>query len=1007
MSEDMSMFKKMKDKITDEVSSATNRLQNIQIIDQLATSIGQQVVKNDSMPHQRLPDLPEHTALPTDSRFSLIDDNPIVDCEEEDELNSEISPQHQLFNERTIRRLKSSSASSDDRRTPKNKNGPSPSAVHWVEYGSQHSVIDVNHLSSDLDDDLDGEIDLLDEKRLPSTSNNVKPDDDMSASDRLITYKARYRDVVHALRRLNDDHRLDRSQLESKTKELTAQISALKEELHNVRQQLLTTNNSAINSDSERKSNSSSPHQSNKQTSKIKDLENLMAKCKESLKAKNAQLKILKNQLNEVDKFREQMDELKSDLKELKNAHETWTLSIAESKRVMHQEIEDKNSEMETIKSQLKECNHRLLQQKSNIQNLESRLVSMSAAHQKERESLIKELTNTKNSAINRLQKQHELQLERVKLDLEKTIESLKAEILIRDEQILRGGQRQQELEKQNLDLKTDLDDYKKRCEDYVGNLDELKTEKEGHAKEIEELKSQINELKNESTDCADLKAKNVALEQHTQELNQQVQDLSDEVSRLKETNEELEQRVNDIKSKTKEEEEEKEKPCSSCHDLRGQLSKEAENHEQALYELHTKLDLMTTANTDQEKALNDLMTERDAALESVKASKLELEELSKKNESLLQVLQDNDSEMQAQQEQLNQIASFKQQLEVLKKENASLSSSLNQIKSELTERNCDLAQAQETINELEKKLTEADQAFKNASADVENLKREKESLLVNLESESKTRRETDQHLIVNILAALKNLETPETSPGSDKNYQAAAAAGDQSISKDGENHLPDPIKLSENLSSLALDRSTAYMTSNQRLQAVLLDNTMISEEVKRLREELNALSQEKAQEIMSSLEEVERLRTENQALIHDQKAYDDQIEILEAEIETLKQKVSEVDSHQCQMVEASTETTDETAKIIEELASKNNEIEQLRKLVAETEANRKSLQMVESADIPSSTEFEYLKNIVYQFLMGREPITLARVISAIFKFDKDQMEQICKIQEAIHQVTS
>lgn len=39
--------------------------------------------------------------------------------------------------------------------------------------------------------------------------------------------------------------------------------------------------------------------------------------------------------------------------------------------------------------------------------------------------------------------------------------------------------------------------------------------------------------------------------------------------------------------------------------------------------------------------------------------------------------------------------------------------------------------------------------------------------------------------------------------------------------------------------------------------------------------------------------------------------------------------------------------------------------------------------------------------------MMGREPVTLARVISAVFKFDKNQVDQICKIQEAIHQVTS
>lgn len=33
--------------------------------------------------------------------------------------------------------------------------------------------------------------------------------------------------------------------------------------------------------------------------------------------------------------------------------------------------------------------------------------------------------------------------------------------------------------------------------------------------------------------------------------------------------------------------------------------------------------------------------------------------------------------------------------------------------------------------------------------------------------------------------------------------------------------------------------------------------------------------------------------------------------------------------------------------------------------------------------------------------MLGKEPSVLARVISAVFKFDKSQLEQICKVQEA------
>lgn len=35
--------------------------------------------------------------------------------------------------------------------------------------------------------------------------------------------------------------------------------------------------------------------------------------------------------------------------------------------------------------------------------------------------------------------------------------------------------------------------------------------------------------------------------------------------------------------------------------------------------------------------------------------------------------------------------------------------------------------------------------------------------------------------------------------------------------------------------------------------------------------------------------------------------------------------------------------------------------------------------------------------------MIGKEPLVLARVISAVFKFDKNQIDQICKIQEGVH----
>lgn len=395
------MFKKMKEKITDEVNSATNKIQNMQILDQLTSSIRQQI----SEPNQLLP-TPQDSSFPPPSssssssnfpagmsennHFSLIDDGPIIGYNEDDEINnSDISPQHQLFNEGSIKRL----------------------------------------------------------------------------------------DFKHA----TNPHKTDENGVL-----LNQNTGELKTESDNWDQQ-----NDHLSVSGSDKSIAGSPQPLRKASNKIRDLERLLAKCKESLRTKNSQIQSLKESLSEVERFKDYNRELKKELAELREAHETWTVSIAESKRAMHQEMENKNAEVEQAKaetsevqSKLTDSNNKIRQLKSTIQDLESRLVSTSAAHQKERESLTKELTLAKNTAIRQLQKEHEHILERTKLDLEKLIESLKLDMLKKDEQIVTSVTKQEELKAENLKLNAELEASKQRFEEQEKQFNESLNKQKEELKE-------------------------------------------------------------------------------------------------------------------------------------------------------------------------------------------------------------------------------------------------------------------------------------------------------------------------------------------------------------------------------------------------------------------------------------------------------------------------------------------------------------------------------------------
>ena len=70
-------------------------------------------------------------------------------------------------------------------------------------------------------------------------------------------------------------------------------------------------------------------------------------------------------------------------------------------------------------------------------------------------------------------------------------------------------------------------------------------------------------------------------------------------------------------------------------------------------------------------------------------------------------------------------------------------------------------------------------------------------------------------------------------------------------------------------------------------------------------------------------------------------------------------------------------------------LVSQRRELAELRKIVK-----------LRQDTLDDSTEIEYLKNILYEYMMGRETVVLARVIAAVVKFDQEQTMKILKKEE-------
>jgi hypothetical protein len=49
---------------------------------------------------------------------------------------------------------------------------------------------------------------------------------------------------------------------------------------------------------------------------------------------------------------------------------------------------------------------------------------------------------------------------------------------------------------------------------------------------------------------------------------------------------------------------------------------------------------------------------------------------------------------------------------------------------------------------------------------------------------------------------------------------------------------------------------------------------------------------------------------------------------------------------------------------------------------------------------LEEATELEYLRNIMFEYMMGRQPATLSKVVAAIVKFTPEQTRKIAEKEE-------
>ncbi|EEC04564.1 Kakapo, putative [Ixodes scapularis] len=77
------------------------------------------------------------------------------------------------------------------------------------------------------------------------------------------------------------------------------------------------------------------------------------------------------------------------------------------------------------------------------------------------------------------------------------------------------------------------------------------------------------------------------------------------------------------------------------------------------------------------------------------------------------------------------------------------------------------------------------------------------------------------------------------------------------------------------------------------------------------------------------------------------------------------------------------------------------DEINDLRCILGSRQNNNANLTEKNSVKLPEPTEYEYLRNILFEYMMGKETVTLSKVIAAVLKFSDEQKTLISQREEA------
>ncbi|KAK1126033.1 hypothetical protein K0M31_005562 [Melipona bicolor] len=672
-----------------------------------------------------------------------------------------------------------------------------------------------------------------------------------------------------------------------------------------------------------------------------------------AINAELERLKLIQNEVNLENKnLKDKQNEFLKHNQELNESNENLKQKVIDYDKY-NQQLLTENAQLE---KEIESCKNRLSEQSQDIDNFKSHITLLNTELQSNSQELnfqLEELTSYKKKAEETkeyLTKENtDLRNEIDKLNLtlennkkmEEINKELQTKLVFLDKEVARLKSVEEEMNNLRLEInslnKIEID------------LEEIQSENSKLVTENLSLKNRITELENINTKLQSYVNNLKSAVSNLDQIESKNTELKNEIDTLKNTNVELLSQIkNDDVSKQ-------------------QLMMEIDELKLILDEKVAELKLLDTKNME-------LLKE----IERLKSSSIEEEVAIETDLSTTNI------------EDLKEtIIKLQNEIKVLRESNITLNEEMKNINNnktvdDVSTKNND--KLEEENKKLEAQLDEALITFQAKELEMHFISNELKNQVDTLKQELKTNEEEQsmrlKQLVKEFQAQLHDKEE-ELHAALEKRFDRQQNYESNLIQQYKEQLKDFQIELtakSEQIENLILENKNLISQKTKDINQLMENITIIkkehTDEIREIEKKWKSIVQQKTDTLETKHEEeINELTRE----WRNERRPDIQTDIIHEELES----TSRVAMAAVQSNTGSFHTLQQT------LTAQRRELAELRKLMK-----------LRHDTLEDSTEIEYLRNILFEYMMGRETMVLARVIAAVVKFDQEQTAKVLKKEE-------